>query len=221
MPLDDTVLKRLTELIDAGDRVLATRRPPPPNSIGFDASVDSAQAYQWFTSAQSILARVFGTDSEHYKNFSAQGEKHVSFSPAVRAQGVLKAAKDDFEHGYLFDLKKLIEADVFVDLLDQAEALLGAGYYQACAVIAGAVLEDALRRLVSSAGVPVPTKPKLDSMNTELAKAGVYNKLTQKRITAIADVRNSAAHGQWDQFEERDVKEAVEWIRNFMESQFS
>jgi hypothetical protein len=37
-------------------------------------------------------------------------------------------------------------------------------------------------------------------MNAALAKAGKYNKLMQKRITALADIRNSAAHGNFNQF---------------------
>lgn len=58
-------------------------------------------------------------------------------------------------------------------------------------------------------------------MNAELVKAGVYNRLTQKRITAIADLRNSAAHGKWDQFTQRDVEDAIRWIREFMEGHFA
>jgi hypothetical protein len=54
----------------------------------------------------------------------------------------------------------------------------------AAAVIAGTVLETALRQLC------------LDRMNADLAKAGVYNSLMQKRITALAAIRNRAAHGK-------------------------
>ena len=218
MNADKKILDRLAQLIETGERVLATKRVPPPNFIGFDSTVDSEAAYQWFTSAQNLLARVFGVDSEHYKNFSAQNEKGLTYSPVLRAQGVLRAAHDDLEHGYLFELKRLIEADLFDDFLEQACSLLDAGYFQPAAVVAGCVLEDGLRKLSASVGVTLPSKPKLDVMNAELAKAGVYNKLTQKRITAIADIRNSAAHGQWDQFAKGDVEEAIGWIRNFMES---
>jgi hypothetical protein len=69
--------------------------------------------------------------------------------------------------------------------------------------------------------VVLPSKPKLDTMNAQLAKAAVYSKLTQKRITAIADLRNNAAHGKWDQFAQRDVEDAVAWIRAFMEEHFA
>jgi len=221
MKADEKVLKRLAELLELGSTVLSTKQLPPPNYIGFDSSVNSETAYQWFTSAQNLLARVFGTDSEHYKNFTAQGQKSLSYSPVVRAQGVLKAAKDDLEHGHLFDLRRLVAAEVFDEFLDQASALVAAGYHQPAAVVAGCVLEDGLKKLSSGANVSLPPKPKLDSMNSELAKAGVYNKLTQKRITAIADLRNNAAHGNWDQFTQRDVEDTIRWIREFMEAHFA
>lgn len=43
---------------------------------------------------------------------------------------------------------------------------------------------------------------KLNKMNEDLAKAGVCSPLRQKRIAALADIRNSAAHGHADKFTE-------------------
>jgi hypothetical protein len=156
MKADEKALERLAELIKMGERVLSTRVPPPPNFIGFDSSVNSQEAYQWFTSVQNVLARVFGLDSEHYKNFVTHGAHSLTYSPVYRAQGVLKAAHDDLKQGYLFDLRKLIEAEVLDDFLEQGVALLSAGYYQAAAVVAGCVLEDGLRKLCASNSIPLP-----------------------------------------------------------------
>jgi hypothetical protein len=64
-------------------------------------------------------------------------------------------------------------------------------------------------------------KPKLDTMNADLAKQSVYNKLTQKRITALADIRNKAAHGEWDEFTKADVEDMLRGVRQFMETHFS
>ena len=100
MKIDKRVTERLTELIELGEQVLGTRRDPPRNSIGFDAFVDTQLAHQWATQGQSILARVFGEDSPHYTNFS-QGVKKLTFGPAKRMLGVLKAALDDYGNGYL------------------------------------------------------------------------------------------------------------------------
>jgi len=58
-------------------------------------------------------------------------------------------------------------------------------------------------------------------MNADLYKAGAYNLLTQKKITALAQVRNSAAHGQWDQFAVRDVEDMLNAVRSFMAQHFT
>lgn len=222
MSVDQTVVSRLKELIQRGDAVLATRRDPPSNSIGSDATVDGQLAHQWFTSAQNLLSRVFGQDSEHYKNFSSQpGKQGLTFSPSRRALGVLRAALEDYEQGYLFNLRELIEAEVFSDFLDQAQALISAGYFAPGAVVVGAVLEDGLRRLAVRANIELPELPKLDRVNAELAKAGLYSKLVQKRITAVADLRNSAAHGDWSAFSADDVKDMYAWVSRFMEEYLS
>lgn len=218
MNVDQTVTARLNELVKRGEAVLATRRDPPRGTMGFDSSVDSEMAHQWFTSVQNVLSRVFGADSEHYKNFSAQpGKQGVTYSPARRAQGVLKAALEDYERGFLFELRELVEAEVFSDFLDQASALLTAGYFAPAAVVVGAVLEDGLRRLANRANLDVGESPKLDRVNADLAKAGVYTKLVQKRITAVADIRNNAAHGKWDAFNADDVKDMHAWVLRFLE----
>lgn len=220
MKPDQKIQKRLTELVEMGKDVLSTKRSPGQNAIG-DYRVDSQQAHQWATSVQSLLARIFGSSSEHYKNFTGQVSRHLTFSPTYRAQGILLAAKDDYDNGYLFELRRLVEAEVFDDFLEQAEHLLESGYYQPAAVVAGCVLEDGLRKLVDENGITLPQKPKLDAMNAELAKAGVFSKLVQKRITTLADLRNKAAHGQWQDFSQDDVTEMLGAVRRFMEEHFA
>ncbi len=220
MHVDEKIKRRLDELIATGEQVLATKRSPGPNVIG-DSKVDTQMAYQWATSVQNLLVRVFGQESEHYKNFSSQVTKYLTFSPIYRAQGILKAAKDDYENEQLFEVRRLIEAELFDDFLEQSEHLLNSGYYQPAAVIAGCVLEDGLRKLCEKSSITLPSKPKLDTMNSDLAKAGVFSKLVQKRITTLADLRNKAAHGQWDQFTKEDVVEMIQAIRRIMEVHFA
>jgi len=137
------------------------------------------------------------------------------------AMGIVRAAKDDYEQDMLFSTRVLIEAEVFSDFLEQADHLLQRNYQGPAAVVAGAVLEDGLRKLCDRNGIALPDKPKLDTMNADLAKAGVYNKLVQKQVTALADLRNKAAHGQWDQFTEADVVTMLQQVRSFMAQHFS
>jgi HEPN domain-containing protein len=220
MNIEQKILDRLTALIEMGERVLATQHSPGEMIIG-DDRVDTQLAHQWATSAQNLLLRVFGRDSEHYRHFEAQTKAHLTYSPVYHAQGILKAAKDDYEHGHLFELRRLIEAEVFDDFLEQAEHLLESGYYQAAAVLTGGVLEDSLRKICLAKGIALATKPKLDAMNSDLAKAGVFSVLVQKRITALADLRNKAAHAKWNEFTRDDVREMVEATRRLMEQHFA
>lgn len=104
--------------------------------------------------------------------------------------------------------------------MEQAEYLLNNGYFQPAAVITGCVLEDALRKLCLKAEIEIGDRPKLDKMNADLAKNEIYNKLTQKQITAWADLRNKATHGHWDTFNQDDVKFFIQGLRSFMINNF-
>jgi hypothetical protein len=214
MGTDEKIAKHIDELIALGERVLATR---VRTGVGVDL-VEAQLAHRWATSTLSLLVRVFGEQSEHYKNFRAQAGRDIRFSDAEQALGVLKAAKDDFDGGHLFEVRRLVEGELFDDFLEQAEHLLESGYHQAAAVIAGAVLEDGLRKRCEKLSITLPPAPKLDSMNAELAKAGAYEKLQLKKITALAHIRNKAAHGKWTEFSVEDVKEMLPSVRRILET---
>lgn len=61
----------------------------------------------------------------------------------------------------------------------------------------------------------LPERPKLDWMNAELTKVGIYNKNVQKQVTAWAGVRNSAAHGKPNEFTKAQVKDMISGVVNF------
>jgi hypothetical protein len=221
--LDQRILDRLQELIQFGERVKQTKHSRSHGGmvvIG-DAGINSELAHQWETNCLNLLKRVFGSNSVHYRNVEAQFSKFHNYSPVTRTLGILRAAKVDYEKGFLFDTRILIEAEVFDDFLEQGEHVLDSGYYQPAAVVIGSVLEDGLRKLCERHEVPLSVKPKLDTMNADLAKQGVYNKLTQKRITVLADIRNKAAHGEWDKFTKADVEDMLRDVRQIMETHFA
>jgi hypothetical protein len=170
------------------------------------------------TEALNLIRRTCGQDSDHYRELKRMAEEKDSAMHSfyfVHCYGVLEAASRDFEAGLLFDLRSLIAAELLGDFITQAETLLGAGYHHPAASLAGAVLEDTLRKLCEKHGVTIPDSPKIDRLNADLAKANVYDKLIQKRIIAIADIRNNADHGHFDRFKKEDVEDMVKWIRNF------
>lgn len=221
--LDEKILHRLEELLQLGEKVKQTRYSRSGGNFIYmgDDGVDYELAHQWGTSCLNLLGRSFGSASIHYKNFEILFPRFDDYGPIIQAAGVLKSAKDDYEQGFLFDARALIEAEVFDDFLDQSAHLLDTGYYQPAAVVIGSVLEDGLRKLCVKHEIPLPAKPKLDAMNAEATKKGVYSKLMQKRVTVLADIRNKAAHGEWDKFTKADVEDMLRGVRQFMETHFA
>jgi hypothetical protein len=215
MSLDQRVLRRIDELIELGHRVASTRESSPPGVFAADR-IDTRLATEWFVSCLNLIGRVFGEKSIHYKRIDAKFDRHPVWYDFNQAFGVLFAAKEDYQKDALFDVKKMIAADVFEEFLEQADYLLGSSYYGPAAVIAGSVLEDGLRKLCGRAGIALPANPKLDLMNVELVKAGTYDKLTQKQVAALADLRNKAAHGKWNEFDAAHVQNMIRDVRDFM-----
>lgn len=232
MQVDHRVVARLEHLVAEGESLLQLTKTW--NNSRSTAAAAAGDLAEWHTKCLSLITRVFGHGSVHRISFAEHAGKKglplvgggfnvaAMVDAAHQALGVLKAALSDYEGGYLFDVRQLVHAEVLDDLLEQAQALHGAGYHAPAAVVAGCVLEDSLRTMcIAEPSIVLPARPKLDGMNAQLAKAGVYTKLVQKRITAEADLRNSAAHGHWDKVEREDVGEMITWVRRFIERHMS
>lgn len=171
---------------------------------------------EWKVKARSLLTKACGQDSEHVKEFLKNedvGLYGTNLGTLERLKAIFLAAKEDYEGGYLKSTRSLVQAEVFDSELEQARALLQAGYKSPAAIVAGVVLETSLKELSDRAGI---AHGKLDKMNADLAKAGIYNVLLQKRITALAGVRNSAAHGKPEEFSEKDVEDMIRDVERFI-----
>lgn len=202
MKQNPLVLQRFREL--AAKAQMVSRRNPGDGTL---QSVDLPQGEAWGTSALSLIQRVFGEDSVHFTNLKGAYERFDGYEFKFQCMvQMVAAAQEDYEGGYLFNMHSLVKAEVCTDVLEQAQVLLDAGYKDPACVVAGVVLENTLGELCDREGIP---RGKLDTMNSELVKAGVYNKGMQKQITAWADRRNCAAHGKWNEYNEADVKDLI------------
>ncbi len=213
MSLDSTILKRLNELSERGNAIL--KNTVPSNFRGNTTlHVSGPDATGWCTSVASLLQRTFGETSVHYKSFEEQRENfRDSIAGFERLNAVLAASKEDYVGGYLFNVRGLVKAEVLDDALVQAAVLLEAGYKDPACVLVGVSLEIAIKDLVQRESLVVA---KLDAMNVSLCKAGIYNVAKQKQITAWADLRNKAAHGDWSAYLAADVKDMHTGVQRFV-----
>jgi hypothetical protein len=187
-----------------------------------DRHLPTSELYSIGTALLSIIQRLTA-DHSGYRFASAQIAEGAPLDDPViisRLVGVLSAFRSDVEAGFTRTVEELIHADVFADFLEMAEELIEKTFKDAAAVIVGSVLEEHLRKLALGAGVPVTDDSghpiNADTINANLTKAIVYNKLEQKSVTAWLGLRNSAAHGHYDDYDLGQVKQLLADIRAFM-----
>lgn len=127
------------------------------------------------------------------------------------------------EDGWIFELKNFVTAEIFTDFLEMAEYFLSEGYKDPAAVIIGGVLEEHLRQLCQKNGIPITFDKdgkdvaiKANQLNQNLVKAGQYNKLEMKNVTAWLDLRNKAAHGKYDKYDKSQVDGMLQGVTDFI-----
>lgn len=214
--MNKKISQRFLDLEKQIDEIEATRSMRSSSHIAGVEVIDQDLFIGWKVKVKNLLVTACGESSQHFIAFE-KGEKsrgmESGYAIMKRLRAIFFAAKEDFDGGFLISFKNLVQAEIFDSELEQAKELLSKGYKLAAAVIAGVVLETALRDLCDDNSI---SHSKLDVMNAQLAKAGVYNKLQQKQITAIADIRNSAAHGKPEEFNDIDVQNMIRDVEGFL-----
>jgi hypothetical protein len=205
-------------VIALGDAALAK---PYEGGMGL-TMVDGGCYHEFRSAALSLLRAVFGESHPFYREFDT---KITSNRPAIvkSGQGILRAARNEIEAGWLVSVKQLLAADIFADFLDMAEYLLQQGYKDAAAVLIGSVLEENLRQRATAASIALVIErdgreipKKADALNSELAKSGAYGTLDQKNVTAWLDLRNKAAHGKYAEYTHEQVQLLAQAVAAFV-----
>lgn len=214
MNLKDKLEDHFQRLIDEGETIL--KKIGCFNGEFRDSYPSDLEYNKWYSSAKNLIEKACGKDGIHYKQIEGTYTKEGGESYGMlKCLGVLESAYEDFKLGLLEDTHTLITAEVFTDFIEQAEYLLDEGYKLPAAVLMRGVLENSLRTLCKKAQIALSDKPKLEWMNTELVKVGIYNKNVQKQVTAWAGIGNSAAHMKINELSDTDVKNMIGGIINF------
>lgn len=235
--IDSMVRQRFDELIKQGEKIIqdmekdnreghARNRGSGVIFVGEIQNQDTA-FNSLVTSTTSLVNIVLGTTQRSKQIIEDLRDKKAKRREASAIVGILTGLKSDYEAGLLDNLQEMIEANVASDYMGQAEELLAegiAGQYDhvPAAVLTGAVLEDALRRLCTRQSPPIPVvkadgSPKtLDPLITDLQKAGLYNKAKADLLRSWSKIRNYAAHGEFANFNRSEVEAMIAGIKNFL-----
>ncbi len=190
---------------------------------------------EWAVKTSGLLMMIFGDSKDGEKYISIVERHHgpgiylpvgpneeILSSSVQSTLATLKGVRDNYVNGFYISLDNQIIANVSADYMEQAEALLDAGYFVPAAVLCGAVLENRLRSYCENLDPPTETvKPNgesktLGALISELDRIKAFDKQTRKMLRAWADIRNAAAHGRGDDFTREQVELMLLGINGFL-----
>jgi len=214
-PTNSAFIQQLDGLVNEISQLQARSRHDDCTDV-----MPESKAYEIATRAYTAIERVSGKASLYTCRADMIMESGAYEQLKVmRILGVLRSLSADLMAGHLQSLEELIHGAVFADFLEMAQHLLESGYKDAAAVIAGSTLESHLRQLCGKHSIKTSegaSPKKADTLNTDLAKGGVYSKLDQKNVTAWLGLRNDAAHGNYTGYDKNQVVLLVSSVRDFI-----
>ena len=109
---------------------------------------------------------------------------------------ILKAARARFESS-LFEIKQLVQADLFDSEIEAARELLKNKFLRAAGAIAGVVLEKHLRQVCDDHSIVITKKnPGISDLNELLKSNSVIDISQWRHISLLGDIRNLCDHNK-------------------------
>lgn len=232
--LKDKFLTDLDELIQAGEAI-PVQQHLRVTAANFITGEEKRHHYnlasypefvEWRTSTIAILDQVIPASSLLRKTVDNFHTLNNEPSKVEFAVAFLRSVRKELARGSLDSLALQIEAAILTDYMTQASGLLAETKEESshipAAVLAGASLERSLRTLCQALEPPEPVTNERDgflgmgALIDALKKRQAFNELQAKQLRAWTAIRNSAAHGKYDEFSRHQVEQMIEGIDAFL-----
>ena len=154
----------------------------------------------------------------------SQYEKVVGPEAAIpqfqQQLNILKSVKRRFESS-LFDIKQLVQADLFDSELDTARELNKKGFTRGAGAVAGVVLESHLSQACDNHKIKVTKKnPTINDFNQLLKDNEVIEMLTWRFIQHLAGLRNLCDHKKKTDPKTEDIDELIKGVGKITKTLF-
>ena len=121
----------------------------------------------------------------------------------------------------LFDIRQLVQADIFDSELDAAKELKGRGFLRAAGAVAGVVLEKHLGQVADSHNIKTRKKdPTIGDFNDLLKNKGVLDTPSWRQIQRLGDVRNYCDHNKGREPTSEEVGELIDGVEKCTKTLF-
>jgi hypothetical protein len=133
---------------------------------------------------------------------------------------IIEALQKSFESS-LFDIRALLQADLFDNELDAAEELKRKGFLRAAGALSGVVLEAHLREVCANHDITIKkAKPTIADYNDALKGADVVDIPTWRNIQFLGDLRNLCDHKKDKEPKDAEMDDLIAGVRKISKTLF-
>ena len=153
------------------------------------------------------------------------GEKAFNDSAAVAMRfqtqlAILRSVGRRFDSS-LFEIKQVLQADLFDSELDSARELSSRGFLRAAGAVAGVVLEKHLGEVADNHGFTTRKKnPTIGDFNDGLKDEAVVDIPSWRQIQRLGDIRNLCDHNKGREPTSEEVEELIDGVEKYTKTLF-
>ena len=134
--------------------------------------------------------------------------------------GILESIRQRFQSS-LFDIKQMLQADVFDSELEAAENLAKNGFTRAAGSLAGVVLEKHLGQVTTNHSITIKKRnPTISDFNEALKDNGTLDIPTWRQIQRFGSIRNICSHDKEREPTKDEVTELIAGIEKLTKTLF-
>ena len=176
--------------------------------------LDDFKAYYKLDKRKDITYSTY-TISDYLINITVRRSGEIIASPTSviskfeQQYYIVKSLKHRFESS-LYDVKQLLQADVFDSEIDSARELCKKGFYRASGAICGVIIEKHLNEVCNQHQITISKKhPAINDYNELLKTNNVIDIPVWRNIQRLADLRNLCDHHKNTEPTKEDIEELI------------
>lgn len=139
-----------------------------------------------------------------------KADSKAAFPKLQNQTAILSAAKSRFKSS-LFEIRQLVQADLFDSEIASARELHKNKFYRAAGAVGGVVREKHLSQVCSDHKIKIAKKhPSINDLNEALKAAGVIDVPQWRHISMLGDIRNICDHNKLKEPTEAQVNDLID-----------